>query len=127
MNPLLGILILSGLFTFFDTTLPGLANAASKASHQAKSGGTAHKAAVETALHYAEAIAHGDKVAAGQLDFACQYEQVIGHAAEPTKSAPADPSYDACWQALRAGHASFMERSDIGMNVLWPSAGPLVF
>ena len=127
MNPLLGILILSGLFTFFDTTLPGLAGAASKASHQAKPGGTARKAAVETALRYAEAIAHGDKVAAGQLDFACQYEQVIGHAAEPTQSAPADPSYDACWQALTAGHASFVERSDIGMNVLWPSAGPLVF
>lgn len=127
MNPLLGILILSGLFTFFDTTLPGLAGAASKASHQAKPGGTARKAAVETALRYAEAIAHGDKVAAGQLDFACQYEQVIGHAAEPTQSASADPSYDACWQALTAGHASFVERSDIGMNVLWPSAGPLVF
>lgn len=76
MNPLLGILILSGLFTIPDTTLPSLAASASKAPPQVKSSGTARKAAVETALRYADAIAHGDKVAAGQLDFACQYNQV---------------------------------------------------
>ena len=127
MNPLLGILILSGLFTILDTTVPSLATSASKAPHQAKQGGTARQAAVETALRYAEAIAHGDKVAAGQLDFACQYKQVTSLSVEPKSSATADSSYDDCWQALTASHASFMKRSDIGMNVLWPSAGPLVF
>ncbi|NJN70839.1 MAG: hypothetical protein HC801_11570, partial [Nitrospira sp.] len=127
MNPLLGILILSGLFTFVDTTLPGLAAAASKAPHQTKPGGTARKAAVETALRYAEAIAHGDKVVAGQLDFACQYKQVTGPSEEPKPSATAGPLYDNCWQTLTASHVSFLKRTDIGMNVLWPSAGPLVF
>ena len=127
MNPLLGILILSGLFTFFDTTLPGLAAAASKAPHQAKPGGTARKAAVEAALRYAEAVAHGDKVAAGQLDFACQYQLVTIPSVESKQSAAAGPSYDDCWQALTASHVSFLKRTDLGMNVLWPSAGPLVF
>ncbi|MDH4082399.1 MAG: hypothetical protein OEY12_16100 [Nitrospira sp.] len=127
MNPLLGILILSGLFTILDATVPSLATSASKAPHQAKQDGTARKAAVETALRYAEAIAHGDKVAAGQLDFACLYKQVTDPSVEPKLSATADSSYDDCWQALTASHASFVQRSDIGMNVLWPSAGPLVF
>lgn len=126
-NPLLGILILSGLFTILDTTVPSHATSASKAPHQVKQTGTARKAAVETALRYAEAIAHGDKVAAGQLDFACQYKQVTGPSVEPKPSATADSSYDDCWQALTASHASFMKRSDIGMNVIWPSVGPLVF
>ena len=31
------------------------------------------KAAIDTALRYAEAIAKGDKITTGQLDFACQY------------------------------------------------------
>ena len=127
MNPLLGILILSGLFTILDTTVPSLATSASKAPPQAKQSGTTRQAAVETALRYAEAIAHGDKVAAGQLDFACQYTQVTSLSVESKSSATADSSYDDCWQALTASHASFMKRSDIGMNVLWPSAGPLVF
>ena len=124
---MLGIFILSGLFTILDTTLPGLADAVSKAPHQAKSSGTARQAAVETALRYAEAIARGDKVAAGQLDFACQYKQVTDSSMEPKPSATFESLYDDCWQALTASHASFMKRSDIGMDVLWPSTGPLVF
>ena len=59
MNPLLGILILSGLFTIvFDTAVPSLAATSSKAGHQTRQGETARKAAVDTALRYAEAIAH---------------------------------------------------------------------
>lgn len=128
MNPLLGILILSGLSTIvFDTAVPSLAATSSKAAHQTKQGETARKSAVETALRYAEAIAHGDKVTAGQLDFACQYKLVTAPPAERKQSATTDSTYDDCWHALTAGHASLLKRSDIGMNVLWPSAGPLVF
>ena len=127
MNPLLGILILSGVLTALDTTVPTLATAASKPSHQAKKAGTARKAVVDTALRYAKAIAQGDKVTAGQLDFACQYKLLTAPVAEPKPAAPTDASYDDCWQALTAGHASLLQRSDTGMNVLWPSAGPLVF
>lgn len=127
MNPLLGILILSGLFTALDTTVPTLAGAASKPSHQAKKGGTAKKAVVDTALRYAKAIAQGDKVTAGQLDFACQYKLLIAPVAEPKPAELTDASYDDCWQALTADHASLLQRSDTGMNVVWPTAGPLVF
>jgi hypothetical protein len=126
-NPLLGILILSGLFTILDVPVPTFAAAPSKAPHQMKQGGAARKAAVDTAIRYAEAIAHGDKVTAGQLDFACQYKLVTASLVEPTQSATADSSYDDCWQALTSGHASLLKRSDTGMNVLWPTAGPLVF
>ena len=127
VKPLLGILIFSGLFTILDPPAPTLAAAPSKAPHQTKQGGAAQKVAVDTALRYADAIAHGDKLTAGQLDFACQYKLVTASLAEPKQPTTADSSYDDCWQALTADHASFMKRSDTGMNVLWPSAGPLVF
>jgi len=127
MNPLLGILILSGLFTILETTMPSFAAEAPKASHQSKEKKTTNKAAVETALRFAEAIAHGDKVTAGQLDFACQYKLMTAPLPEPQQSATAESSDDDCWQALTAGHATLLKRSDTGMNVLWPSTGPLVF
>ena len=84
--------------------------------------------AVETARRYAEAIAKGDHVTFGQLDFACQYRLVAAASAKLKNYLPAtDPSYDACWQELTAVHAPALKRTDIGMDVLWPSAGPLVF
>jgi len=81
-----------------------------------------------TAQRYAEAIGSGNKVSAGQLDFACQYPLVAG-ATHGIKSFPADsdPVYDSCWQRLRQAHAAALVRSDIGMEVLWPSNGELVF
>src|SRR5215207_9274570 len=84
--------------------------------------------AIDTARRYAQAIAKGDHVVAGQLDFACQYRLVASSSAGVKKYPPAsDPSYEACWQELTAGHATALKRTDIGMEVLWPSAGPLVF
>lgn len=127
INPLLGILIVPGLFAVLNAPLPTFAAQPSKAPHQTKQGGAAHKAAVDTALRYADAIAHGDKVTAGQLDFACQYKLATASPAEQKQSATADSSYDDCWQALTAGHASLLKRADTGMSVLWLSAGPLVF
>lgn len=127
MLPFIGMLLLSGLFTIVDPTLPTVDAAAPKAPPQARKEGAAHKATVETALRYAEAIAKGDKVTAGQLDFACQYKLVTAPQVNSKPSAASDSSYEDCWQALTAGHASLLNRSDIGMNVLWPSSGPLVF
>jgi len=106
--------------------------AASDASFAAvkkpKSGAAPATAAVETARRYAEAIAQGDRVTAGRLDFACQHRLVTGApGAVKAYPAPSDPSYDLCWQDLTAPHAAAMKRTDIGMDVLWPSAGPLVF
>ena len=84
--------------------------------------------AVQTAVRYAEAIAQGDRVTAGQLDFACQYRYVTGSPTKMKRFAPADdPSYDACWQTLTDAYAPMLKRSDIAMDVIWPSAGQLVF
>ena len=81
-----------------------------------------------TAQRYAEAMGAGNKVGVGQLDFACQYPLV---AASPhgikTYPANSDSAYDSCWQRLRETHASTLIRTDVGMEVLWPSNGELVF
>lgn len=81
-----------------------------------------------TAQRYAEAMGVGNKVGVGQLDFACQYPLVAavprGIKTYPTDS---DPVYDSCWQRLREVHAPTLARTDVGMEVLWPSNGELVF
>ena len=81
-----------------------------------------------TAQRYVEAVGTGNKVGAGQLDFACQYPLVVA-APHGIKTYPADSDlvYESCWQRLREAHASPLVRSDIGMEVLWPSNGDLVF
>lgn len=81
-----------------------------------------------TAQRYAEAMGAGNKVAVGQLDFACQYP-LVAAASRGIKTYPADsdPVYDSCWQGLKDAHAPTLVRSDVGMEVLWPSNGELVF
>lgn len=89
---------------------------------------SSESSAVATARQYVEALSHGDKVAAAKLDFACLYPLV---AASPSglKSYPADSdaATESFWQGLKAAHAPALVRSDIGMEVLWPSQGHLVF
>ena len=126
-NLLRGMLLLLGLLTAFETTVPDLATAASKPPQKAKDNKAIHKAAVDTAIRYAEAIATGDKSTTGQLDFACQYKLLTVPSANPQNPPATDTSYEDCWQELTGAHAPFMKRSDIGINVLWPSTGPLVF
>ncbi len=84
--------------------------------------------AVQTALRYAEAVSKGDRVLAGQLDFACQY-RLVAQASGAGKQfpPPSDPLYESCWKELTAAHAPALTRSDIAMDVIWPSTGPLVF
>jgi hypothetical protein len=83
---------------------------------------------VSTALHYAEAIAKGDRIAFAKLDFACLYRLVAGKPSGMKHHPPeSDPSYQSCWEGLVAAHAPVLERKDIGMEVLWPSNGNLVF
>jgi len=81
-----------------------------------------------TAQRYAEAVGKGDRVRVGQLDFACQYPLVVA-APHGIKTYPAhsDPMYDSCQQRLRESHAPTLIRTDVGMEVLWPSNGDLVF
>ncbi len=84
--------------------------------------------AVQAAVRYAEAVAHGDRVTTGQLDFACQYRFITSSPTKVKGFAPAgDPSYDSCWRTLTDAHAPVLKRTDTAMDVIWPSAGPLVF
>lgn len=126
-NLLLGILFFSGLLTAFETTVPDLVTAASKPPRKATENKAIHKAAIDTALRYAEAIAKGDKVTTGQLDFACQYKLLSVLSANPPNPPATEASYEGCWQELTAAHAPVLKRSDIGMNILWPSTGSLAF
>lgn len=125
-NLLLGILLLSGLLTAFETTLPELATASSKSPHKETDNKAIHKVAIDTALRYAEAIAKGDKITTGQLDFACQYKRLTVLSVSPQNPQTTEASYEGCWQELTAGHASVLKRSDIGMDILWPSTGSLI-
>ncbi len=113
-----GTLLFVTAMTLIETS-PALAAAAAK---------KAVTSAEATAQRYAEAMGAGNKVGVGQLDFACQYPLV---AASPhgIKTYPADSDlvYDSCWQRLRETHASTLIRTDVGMEVLWPSNGELVF
>ena len=94
----------------------------------AKKSKHAATAAETTAQRYTEALGMGNTVGVGQLDFACQYP-LVAAAPHGIKAYPADsdPIYDSCWQGLKAAHAPTLVRSDVGMEVLWPSNGDLVF
>ncbi|MFO0698470.1 MAG: hypothetical protein U0236_04515 [Nitrospira sp.] len=121
------LLTLSGLLTTVELNLPDAAHAGPRPARTATEHKAGHTTAIDTALRYARALANGDKIAAGQLDFACQYNSVTTPAAKGKASVAKEPAYDDCWKTLTAGHTPFLNRSDIGMDVLWPSTGPLVF
>lgn len=125
-RPLTAALLVGGLFTIFDANWPLLAAAAN--SHTPNGRATIQSPATEAARRYADAISKGDRGTFGLLDFACQYRLVTasppGRKAAPEAS---DPSYEVCWKELTAGHTSSLKRTDVGMDVLWPSTGPLVF
>lgn len=105
-----------------------LIEASSTFAAAAKNAKQAVTAAETTALRYVEAMGTGYKVGVGQLDFSCQYP-LVAAAPHGIKIYPADSDslYDSCWQRLREAHASTLVRSDVGMEVLWPSNGELVF
>ncbi len=101
---------------------------AASAKGHAKAGAVKTTPAIQTAIRYAEALSQGDRVTAGQLDFACQYRFVTALQGKAKQFAPSgDAFYDACWQTLTDAYAPMMKRSDIAMDILWPSTGPLVF
>jgi hypothetical protein len=117
----------SGLrFLILATTLCFTISTASAAPAQKKTKGLAPSASI--ALQYAEAISKGDIVQSAKLDFACQYRLVTATrsrlASYPDSS---DPSYETCWQGIKASHEAALTRVDVGMDVLWPSNGALPF
>jgi hypothetical protein len=121
-----GTLIITGWLLIWGSLLADPASAAGTSQKPAAATAVGRLAA-ETARRYAEAIAKRDMTTAGQLDFACQYRMVTRPTAKLGYPEPPDASYETCWQDLTSGHASFLKRTDIGMDILWPSTGPLAF
>jgi hypothetical protein len=123
----LRILFLAGSLSIV-TAIPLIDASAASAAASVKKPKQVVTPAEETARRYAEAMGAGNKVSVGQLDFACQYPLVAavphGIKTYPTDS---DPVYGSCWQRLREAHAPTLARTDVGMEVLWPSNGELVF
>src|SRR5438445_559739 len=83
---------------------------------------------IAAAKQYAEAIASGDRVAFGRLDFDCQFA-LVSAAAAPFKDFPpgSDPVYGQCWTILVQAHDAAVEQRDEGVNAIWPGNGFLVF
>ena len=119
------ILFLAGTLSMVTATTLIDTSSASAATKKSKQVVTSAEA---TARRYTEAMGAGNTVGVGQLDFACQYPLV---AATPhgIKTYPTDSDlvYDSCWKRLREAHAPTLVRTDVGMEVLWPSNGDLVF
>ncbi len=84
--------------------------------------------AVAAAHRYAEAMAKGDRVTVGRLDFACQYGMVTAAGGKLKAFPPeSDPAYESCWKQITDAHAVAIDTSDQGMDILWPSKGDFVF
>ena len=84
--------------------------------------------ALSAAQMYVEAVASGDRVAAGLLDFACQFKIVTGSPSRLKTFPPAsDPVYSQCWEQLVSAHQRAVEQREQGVQVMWPGKGALVF
>src|SRR5437016_1029802 len=83
---------------------------------------------IAAAQKYAEAIASGDRVAFGRLDFGCQFA-LVSTAAAPFKDFPPapDPVYGQCWTILVQAHDTAVELRDEWVNAIWPGKAFLVF
>ena len=125
-GPLRSLLLAGTLFIVTAMLLIEAPSASAAAA--AKKSKQSVTAAESTARRYAEAMGAGNTVAVGQLDFSCQYS-LVAAAPHGIKRYPADsdPVYDSCRQRLRNAHAPTVVRTDVGMEVLWPSNGELVF
>jgi hypothetical protein len=84
--------------------------------------------AIAAAQRYAEAVALGDRLTAGRLDFACQWGMVAAAPAPPKAFPPeSDPVYARCWDKLAKAHETAVELRDLGVSDLWPGKEGLVF
>ena len=107
----------------------GVSGTVSAATLDGKKKAAAKDASVmAVAQRYAEALASGDRLTAGRLDFACQYG-LVSASAKAVKAFPpeSDPLYARCWDALSKAHETAVQRRDEGLNALWPGKGSLIF
>ncbi|MFQ5931478.1 MAG: hypothetical protein ACE5MM_03625 [Nitrospiraceae bacterium] len=101
---------------------------AAEAGIEREGSGGQGSAEVIAAKNYVQALASGNRVAAGRLDFACQYRMVTARSTGlDAFPADSDPVYAACWDVLDDAHAMAIQQGDEGMGALWPGKGSLVF
>jgi hypothetical protein len=106
----------------------GLWFAPDDAAAARKKGAPKPPLAEETVRRYVAALAAGDRVAAGKLDFACAHRiATAGSAPVGTFPPDTDPLYNACWEAIGKAHAAVLPQQDQGIRALWPGSGMLVF
>lgn len=106
----------------------GAFGSAQAAQTSKKSKPASSSPAIAAARRYAEAVASGDRAAAGKLDFACQWDMVsVGPAPIKVFPSNSDPVYARCWDKLAKAHETAVEQRDLGANELWPGKGSLVF
>src|SRR5207247_8610776 len=76
---------------------------------------------IAAAQQYAEAIAAGDRVAFGRLDFGCQFA-LVSTAPAPRKAFPpdSDPIYGRCWTLLVHAHDTAARHPDAGVHAIRP-------
>jgi len=124
------ILCVAGLgFGFGFSSFTGGAGVAHAATGSKKAAPRAKPSpAITAAQRYVEAVAAGDRVAAGRLDFACQYRIIAAKTSRLSAFPPEnDLVYDECREQLEQVHAMAVEQGDQGMDTIWPSKGSLVF
>ncbi len=124
---LLGLAVSALIAWGLATDSPASAAPAFKTGKKATPSGRPSPA-VAAAHRYAEAMAKGDRVTVGRLDFACQYGMVTAAGGKLKAFPPeSDPVYESCWKQITDAHAVAIDTSDQGMDILWPSTGDLVF
>ena len=82
---------------------------------------------LSTVQEFAQAVAKGDTIAAGQRDFIClfkmQQEKKIVDGQFPAQF---DPVYDWCAQRRSQAHERAIQQSDRALDAVWPGKGKLV-
>ncbi len=109
------------------TVLLGLWFSPADAAPSSKKAAPKPSPAIETAQQYVAAMAAGDRVAVGKLDFACAYRLAAGPAAGQAFPPDTDPFYNACWEPIGNVHAAVIQQKDQGVETVWPGKGLLVF
>ena len=80
-----------------------------------------------TVQEYAQAVAQGDTIQAGQRDFVCLYKMKLEKKAPDGQFAdPSDPIYDWCAQRRAEAHDRAIAQRDRALDAVWPGKGQLV-
>lgn len=119
--------VLAGMCLALLALVPYRTEAEAPASASSSEAAARTEAAKEAVKRYAEAVAAGDRVAAGRLDFICQLRIVQAkRSATPTFPTESDPVYDWCWNRIQIAHDEVIESHDRGLDAIWPGRGALV-